>query len=235
MARVWLAEEIIPILQSSVERLQAARKLLTDTEKAVMRAVNANQTPAEVNAIGDDGYRAAGVLIAHVRELLSVLRATEAGGMRFPRIAALGSPHDFTRVHVDDQLFEYDPPPGSELYDQQVDSTAFFAVDLSRNAADAIPNPWEQLAYDGNFDGIMVKVMSSLVLNLKKSAADDTQHDIRGYVLECHDQQLAAAESEETARETLELRHTVKYGEASQGDCSGVDGCRLELHPAYCG
>jgi hypothetical protein len=101
MARIYLAEEILAVIGQARNKLDSATKLISSTEANVKSAIRAHQVPTEVNGVGAEGYEAAGVLIAEAIAVLTTLGASADIGLVFPTIVAIGSPVEFSRVHVD--------------------------------------------------------------------------------------------------------------------------------------
>lgn len=101
MARIYLSEEILAVIGQAKNKLDNAAKLISSTEANVKQAIRAHQVPTEVNGVGAEGYEAAGVLVAEAIAILTTLGADADTGLPFPTIVAIGSPVEFSRVHVD--------------------------------------------------------------------------------------------------------------------------------------
>lgn len=155
MARVYLHTELIPLLKTCKAMLDNSIALLNRAETAVDTAVKAGESPENVNAIGDEGYAAAGKVIAQTMDILQRLGATKAAGLRFPRICKIGSPLNFTRAFVDSANIT-----GNKSF--------VTAVNL-HDDADTTQNPFDFLTYSKasplDWTNVKVKIMKSLVIN----------------------------------------------------------------------
>jgi hypothetical protein len=101
MARIFLKAEVQAAIRAAIEKLQRASDVIETTERNVQDGIKAHLSVAAVNAIGTEGYEAGGVLIADAIALVTNLGADASTGLAFPKIAAIGSPLGFDRVHVD--------------------------------------------------------------------------------------------------------------------------------------
>lgn len=101
MARIFLKDEVVGTLQAAIAKLNAAIIALETTEQNVTAAVAAHQSVAAVNTIGTEGYQSAGILVKEGETILGLLAADASAGLVFPKIAAIGAPFGFDRVHVD--------------------------------------------------------------------------------------------------------------------------------------
>lgn len=101
MARVYLKAEIQAAIRATIEKLTRASEVIETTEANVQDGIKAHLSVTQVNAIGTEGYEAGGVLIADAIALITALGADASTGLVFPKIAAIGCPFGFDRVHVD--------------------------------------------------------------------------------------------------------------------------------------
>ena len=101
MAKVYLEKELTAVIENAIAKLVEAKNIVKSTEVAVMKAVKTGQLPTDIQSLGAEGYQAAGILTKFAIDSLTDLNTHATDGFVFPSIAAIGSPREFNRVHVD--------------------------------------------------------------------------------------------------------------------------------------
>lgn len=156
MARVFLKDEILSVIQATIEKLQRAKDVFETTERNVADGILAHLDTDDLNAAGIEGYESGGVLIADAIALITALGADASAGLYFPRIAAIGSPKGFEQFQVD------------VVSVSGTDRAVLIAE--SKSDATLFPNPWGQLVNGEQvvIQRINANIGAGAVLNDKK-------------------------------------------------------------------